>query len=40
MNIRTILYIIIVPLTIWSLEGTRFEQLFKRINIIKYTYYI
>ncbi|NLL45116.1 MAG: DUF1146 domain-containing protein [Mollicutes bacterium] len=30
MNIRTILYIIIVPLTIWSLEGTRFEQLFKK----------
>jgi len=30
MNVRVLLYIIIVPLTIWALEGIRLEHLFKK----------
>ena len=30
MNVRVLLYIIIVPLTIWALEGIKLEHLFKK----------
>ena len=30
MNIKTILYIIIVPITIWALESLNINQIFKK----------
>lgn len=35
MNYRTILYIIVVPLTIWAMDSVRINEIFKKNKIMQ-----
>lgn len=35
MNYRTILYIIVVPLVIWSMDSLRINEIFKKNKVVQ-----